>query len=393
MTTRPTPDFVAMLEQSGVPTTEDGIETALKTEVIKAGSLITNTSAMSPFWRLIRAVVTAPVLWLIKTLLAGHILPASYAATASGYYLDLKAWEVGLERKDVVKTRGLITFTKTNAATAVTVPALTVIQTERIDGVIYRVMTLDDTVIAAGTESATIEVEAEGAGAAWNLPAGYYTILPVSVAGIASARNVGDWITQSGADEEDSESLALRIRNQFSTVGRYHIDAVYRSMLAEQAGVKTSNIYFEHDAPRGPGTANAYVLMDVGDTPQSLIDGLNKYVRDDGHHGHGDDLLVKAFPTLPVSLTAQVVCVDNLSLTQQQELAVQVEQRIRAAFRESAGYEAITRALPNSRFSISNMAKELHEQLPHLRSIAFNRGDVVSGLAVPKLTSISVGVM
>lgn len=392
MTTRPTPDFLAMVSASGIPTTDEAIEAELQKEVIKAGSTISNSSAMSPFWRLVRAVVIAPVLWLIRSLLVGHILPATYAATAKGYYQDLKAWEVGLDRKDRIKTKGMVTFTKAAKDVAVTVPALTVIQTERIDGVIYKLMTLADAVIPAGTESSPIEAEAEGEGAAWNLPAGYYTILPVSVPGIASARNVGDWITTAGADEEDDDSLALRVRNQFSTVGRYHIDAVYRSMLAEQAGVKTSNIYFEHDAPRGPGTANAYVLMDVGDTPQSLIDALNKYVRDDGNHGHGDDLLVRPFPVQPVDMVVQAIGVDNLTLTQQQELGVQVEQRIRAAFRESAGYADITRALPNSRFSISNLARELHEQLPNLRSISLNRGDIVSGLSIPVLHSISMEV-
>jgi hypothetical protein len=104
-------------------------------------------------------------------------------------------------------------------------------------------------------------------------------------------------------------------------------------------------------------------------------------------------MLVKAFPTAGVDITVQAVGIDNLTMTQQEELRVQVEQRIRAAFRESAGYPDITRALPNSRFSLSNLSRELHEQLPALRSISFNRGDIVSGLVVPKLHTLVVGVV
>lgn len=123
MNLRPTVDFMALLAKSGVPTTEAAMEAELKKEVEAAGSLITNDSDVSPFWRLVRGVVITPALWLIRTLLAGHVLPASFAATATDTYLDLKAWDVDLTRKAAQKTRGLVNFTKVNPAEAVTIPA------------------------------------------------------------------------------------------------------------------------------------------------------------------------------------------------------------------------------------------------------------------------------
>nr|WP_303396026.1 baseplate J/gp47 family protein [Aeromonas sp. A35_P] len=279
MNLRPNVDFMALLAEAGVPTTEQAMEAELKKEVVAAGSLITNDSDVSPFWRLVRGVVITPALWLIRTLLAGHVLPNTFAATATDAYLDLKAWDVDLTRKAAQKTRGVIHFVKVNPGEAVTIPADIWITTERINGTIYRVRPLQAVVSPAGEAVAKVVCEAEFAGSAWNLAPGYYNLLSEPVTGILSARNDDkEWITTQGADAEGNDALGLRIQNQFSAVGRYHIDAIYRSMLASVAGIRADHIFFEHEGPRGPGTANAYILLEVGATPASLINQLNDYV-------------------------------------------------------------------------------------------------------------------
>lgn len=75
----------------------------------------------------------------------------------------------------------------------VTVPAGTIVQTERINGTLYQLSVTVDTAIPAGTVSALIPVQATGA--ARNLAPGYYRILPVAVTGIASVANEDDWLT------------------------------------------------------------------------------------------------------------------------------------------------------------------------------------------------------
>ncbi|HHQ4701532.1 TPA: baseplate J/gp47 family protein, partial [Aeromonas veronii] len=80
MNLRPNVDFMALLAETGIPTTEQAMEAELKKEVEAAGSLITNDSDVSPFWRLVRGVVITPALWLVRTLLAGHVLPNTFAA-------------------------------------------------------------------------------------------------------------------------------------------------------------------------------------------------------------------------------------------------------------------------------------------------------------------------
>lgn len=82
-----------------------------------AGSKVSNDSRMSPFWRLVQSIVIKPAMWIINNLLANHVLPNAFAATATGIYLDLKAWDVDLERKQATHTRGLVDFFKENQKT------------------------------------------------------------------------------------------------------------------------------------------------------------------------------------------------------------------------------------------------------------------------------------
>ncbi|HHQ4553430.1 TPA: baseplate J/gp47 family protein [Aeromonas veronii] len=391
MNLRPTVDFMALLAKSGVPTTEEAMEVELKKEVEAAGSLITNDSDVSPFWRLVRAVVITPALWLIRILLAGHVLPASFAATATDSYLDLKAWDVDLTRKPAQKTRGIVNFTKVNPAEATTIPDDVWVTTERINGTIYRVKPVQAVVSPAGEAVARVVCEAEFAGVAWNLAPGYYNLLSKPITGILSARNSEkEWITTQGADAESNDALGLRIKNQFSAVGRYHIDAIYRSMLASVAGIRADHIFFEHDAPRGPGTANAFILLEVGTTPASLIEKLNDYVNNQGNHGHGDDLQVMAMPETEHSLHLELWPVENLAAEQRLALVSEVKLLIRAAFRQSADYPQVTRTWPQSRFSLSQLGRELHQAFPEIKSLHFTELDIVSGLEIPRLAAIEV---
>ncbi|MFC4654381.1 baseplate J/gp47 family protein [Rheinheimera marina] len=387
---RPTVDFESILKDQGVPVTSDEVIAMVNTDVTAANSIISNNSALSPFWRLFTACIVSPVLWLIKTLLARHVLPAMYAATATKTYLELKAWDVGISRKAAVKTKGYIVFTKTDVNAAIAIPAGTLIQTDSTLGAVYKMRVLTATVIPVGTLSQAILCEAENTGAGYNLPAGYYNVLPVPVAGIESASNGANWIETAGADKESEDALALRIRDKFASVGNYHIDAVYRAAIATFAGIRSDLLFFEHDAPRGPGTANCYVMMPVGETPASLIDEINDYISVQGYHGHGDDLLAIAIPPAPTALSLEFWHKDNLSSDEITVLEAAIEARVRAAFRESDLYQELTRTLPRSVFAFSRLGQELHNALPNLKSIRFLNDDLESGLELPRISSLTI---
>ncbi|QFH51511.1 baseplate J/gp47 family protein [Leclercia adecarboxylata] len=389
MTTKPVVDFNEVVKKSGMPTTAEELRTQFNAIAAEEG-LITNASRMSPFWRLITAIVTTPVLWL-KDVLVSTVLANMFVATASGQLLRLLAWAVNVTPKPAVAAQGVIRFYKTDARGVVTVKAGTVIQTERINGMVYGLATTGDFTIAADKASALIPVTASATGGAWNLAPGYYRILPLAVAGISRVVNDDDWLTTPGADEESDDDLRERCRNQFNLVGNYHTDAVYRSMIASVAGLSIDRIYFKHDAPRGPGTANAYLLLDTGVASKPFVDSVNDHITTQGHHGHGDDMLCIAMPETQhqLKVTVYVENLANLSGEENAALKSGVENLIRSAFRENSDFD-VKRTWPYDRFSFSNLGRELHKTFSAIDSLAFSLTDIVSDLNVPRLSSLTV---
>lgn len=391
MTEKPTVDFEQVLRDSGMPTTEAEIDTAFKA-IVKDENYVTNTSRMSPFWRLIQKIVSTPVLWL-KDVLVQVVLTNMFVATATGPMLRLLAWAVNIEAKPASAAAGVIRFYKTTAANAVTINAGTLIQTERINGVVYALSVNRDITLPAGVESGLVDVTATGNGTGYNLAPGYYRILPIAVAGIASVVNEDDWLTTPGADEETDDELRDRTRNQFNLVGNYHTDAIYRSMIASVVGLSVDRIFFLHDAPRGPGTANAYLLLDSGETSQPFIDAVNDYINSQGHHGHGDDLQCFAMPdtTHTLAVTVYVLSKENMTAEELAELQSGVTNLIRCAFRENANYE-VKKTWPYARFSFSNLGRELHKTFPVIDSLSFSLADIISELSVPRLAGLTVEI-
>ncbi|NAW86322.1 baseplate J/gp47 family protein [Photobacterium halotolerans] len=395
MNQRPKVDFVRLMEDEGLPVTEAAIEAELKTAVVAAGSKVSNDSDMSPFWRWVRAAVVTPVHWLVNVLLATHVLPNMFVATASRWALELKAWELNLTPKAAVKAQGEITLTKANPNDATTIAPGAVIQTAPIDGTVYQLRVTAETVIPAGTGSGRVPVEASEAGAAFNLPAGYYNLLPQEIPGIVSAENEPDWLTRLGANEETDEELALRCQNAFTSSGSWHIDDAYRSIIASVAGIRSDNIFFENTGHIQPGTATAYILMEVGPTPAAVISQLNEHIMNQGYHGHGDVLTCTAIPDLPVTITVSALLVKNLTPEQTATTLDEVESRVRAAFRETAAHAEMSRARPQSRFSVSKMASEIHQAMSTVESVkiwvnGLVQEDISAAIEQPRLASLSV---
>ncbi|WP_300674073.1 baseplate J/gp47 family protein [Desulfoluna sp.] len=381
--------YEQMLTDAGIPTTQAGMEEAWRTINDEEEVGIANDSKWSPFWRLITAIVTTPGMWLVQ-LLATQVLPNFFLKDATGIWLELLSWAVDLERKKATQTRGVIRFTREAADGEVGVEAGILVATPPINGQIYRVRTTEQITIADGVISALVPVEAESAGTAHNLGPGYFTLLPEPVFGIAAVSNEADWITIAGADAESDDSLRLRCRNQFSAVGQYHHDAAYRADISLFAGIQPDFVWFEHDAPRGPGSANAYVMIDSGQPSQSFVDGVNAYIRDQGHHGHGDDMLCFTMPEKAAALVVTVYHDGVLSGERIAALNQSVSDRVRFAFRENQDFSKITRTMPFSRFSFSTLANELHQQLPDLKSVAFSLSDIISTMEIPTLSSLTV---
>jgi len=382
--------FTGMLRESGMPVTSEEMQAEWEAINEDQDSLITNDSAWSPFWRLISAIVTKPAQWLVA-LLVTTVLPNTFLRYASGAWLDVYAWGVDVVRKTAAYALGTVTFTRASASGALVIPAGTVIESPALNGVVYHVLTTAEAVIPEGQLSAAVAVRAEQAGAAYNLGPGYYSILAKPVPGIMSVSNGADWLTSPGADVEDDEALRLRCRNQFAAVGQYHHDAAYKAIISEFSGLRVDYLFFEKDGPRGPGTSNCHIMVESGIPPQELIDAINAHVRESGNHGHGDDLQCMAITPMPVDLTVTVYPLVSAGAERREVLRQAVEDRVRSAWRENTDFD-VARVMPLSRFSFSRLAKELHAELPDLRSVEFSRGDIVAQLELPVLANLDVSL-
>jgi len=381
--------FENMLKEAGVPTTEEEMEATWKQINEEEGSLITNDSNWSPFWRLITAIVTAPCKMLVK-LLIETALPNLFLKYASGAWLDVYAWAVDLERKAASKAKGVVTFTRETSAGELTIPAGTVIESPTLAGYIYRVLVTQDTTCQDGTLTFTAPVEAEQVGSAYNLGPGYYSILESPIPGVASVSNAADWLSTPGADEENNQELRLRCRNQFSAVGQLHHDAAYKVIIGQYTGIRLDFLYFEHDGPRGPGTANCFIMLGTGAPPQEFVDNINTYVRDSGNHGHGDDMICYPMPETGHDLSMTYFPIPNLSEERKEALEKNLEDMTRCAFRENTDFD-VTQTKPHSRFSFSQLDHELHAKLPDLLSVEFDRTeDIISAMDLPVLGTLTI---
>ncbi|NWB99089.1 baseplate J/gp47 family protein [Pseudomonas gingeri] len=385
-----TVDFRQALADSGIPTTEDALRKAWELEVAAQGSKLSNTGAYSPFWRVVTALVTKPVMWLLG-FVSDTILPNFFVKTATKKWLDMLAWAVNVERKGATKAKGALLFTRTAAAGVLVLPAGIIVQSAAINGRVYQLTTSMAATFADGQQQLEIPVEAIEDGSGFNLAPGYYAILPVPVPGIAQVVNDDGWLIAPGADPEPDDQLRLRVRNQFSAVNQWHTDAVYRGMIAAFPGVRPDGVYFLHGAPRGPGSANAYVLFDADAPAATYLAEINAHIRDQGNHGHGDDLLVLVMPHTLHELRVTVWPRSILTAEKREALRSDVALFIRTAFREStAGDYKPSLTYPQSRFSFSRLGEELHQQFAGIESLHFDNADIVSELTIPRISSLQV---
>ncbi len=383
-------NFKEILADSGIPTTDTALRAAWEAEVVAQGAKVANTSAYSPFWRVMTALVTKPVLWLL-TFVSDTVLPNFFVKTAEKAWLDTLAWAVNVTRKGESQAVGVVEFTRSGASGTLQVPIGTVVQSTPINGNVYQLSTTAEATFVDGQVTVRAPVIALQAGSGYNLAPGYFAVLPTPIAGVVAVRNPEDWLTTPGADDEPDDELRLRVRNQFSAVNQWHTDAVYRALIAAFQGVSPDGVFFQHGAPRGPGSANAYVLFEAGVPADTYLEQINAQIMDEGNHGHGDDMKVFVMPETQHTVALNVWPVANLTVKQRADLQADIEMFIRSAFRESTGRDySPTLTWPQSRFSFSRLTEELHAQFAGIDSLKFVNDDIVSDLTIPRLQAVAV---
>lgn len=381
-------DFTNMLVDAGVPITHDSIKDKFQAEMANAELAIKNDAEISPFWRIIKELITLPVLWLVQ-LMIKHVLPQGYLKTASGAYLELIAWGYDIERKQKSKAQGYIDFNRVNTSGDVLIKADTVINSKSIKGVVYQVKTLADALLVDGVATLPVLCEAVVAGDASNLGENYYIVPYETIDGIDSVSNVSDWLTLPGQDKETDDDLRLRCRNKFAAVGNWHVNSMYKAIITRYANIGINQVFIVNDAPRGPGTANAYILLSTGEPAQTFLDAIQHHIMVDGHHGLGDDVQVLAMPANHIDLNVGLHFYDTITDADKETVLTQVPNFIRAAFRENETYTP-TVTEPYKTFSFSRLGRELHDHFKPLEDVNFNLTKIEHNLFVSRLNSLTV---
>lgn len=382
-------EFKKAVSNAGIPVTEDGIKSEFQTIVDASELTITNSSAFSPFWNLVTQLITKPVFWLIVFIIR-VIMVNYFVKTATGAFLDLIAYGYDIERKTATKAQGVLTFSRDSIGQPLTIPANTVVKTLSINGNVYRVIVTADTDFETDSYTVSVPVEAVETGSAYNLASDYYIILEEEISGVTGVTNAEEWLSVPGTDLEPDEELRLRVRNQFTAVSEYHTDAKYRAMITALTGFSADRLYFLHDIPRGPGSADAYMLFDTYTPAQTYLDSVNAYINAQGNHGHGDDLQVKAVPYLDTNIGVSVYF-KNLVLDKESALE-EIEQFIRCAFRENSEYDDYcTKPLPHQRFSFARLGQELLNYFPDtIESLIWAQADLLPELEVPRIDELTI---
>lgn len=122
---------------------------------------------------------------------------AMFARTSWGEYLEMRAEEHGIFRRQAVKAKGTVTVSGNG-----TVPQGSVFQT--FTGIAFYT-----TKAASITQSGDIPVECSTAGTIGNVKAGTITVIPMSIPDISSVMNAD--ATYDGFDEEDDATLYNRL--------------------------------------------------------------------------------------------------------------------------------------------------------------------------------------
>jgi hypothetical protein len=377
-----TPDFKKLMTDAGLPITENLAKQQWENQLDEQDITIENNSPFSPFWRTIKALITLPVVSLFEWV-AQSLFPDLFIMLAGrDALISLHGPSRNVFVFDAIKARGILKLQRTETAGVLSLPVGSLVESDSISGNIYQLTLLDSAVFKEDESTIQVLVEAVVAGQGHNLPTSSYYKLVTPIDGV-SVTNEADWLIVPGANEENTEAYRNRIRNVFGTAAKWHINTVYKAIISD-FGIPINNIEIVNGAPRGAGTANAYIYLNVGAVSSALLTVINQHIREKGHHGHGDDFMVYVIPTNNIDAIATYKLHANSN-----DISTDIENFIKAAFRLNDSYQP-TRTLPQSTFSMSVLATELHQQFPELSSITFDITDIENGLWLPHLNSLLV---
>lgn len=216
---------------------------------------------------------------------------ANFAQTTWGDYLDYRAAEHGVYRRAANKAVGELTVTGSGV-----ISAGSIFSTE--EGT--RFVATSTTTVRG---SATIEIEAQKAGANWNVEANTITIIPLSIAGIETCTN--DAATYDGYDAEDDETLRERLLDKVRHPAASGNPNQYVQWAMSIVGVGAARCV---RCPYGAGTVKVVIVDSNFETAnEDLLERVQTYIDSQRPVGilDGKVYVVSAQP-VTINITADV---------------------------------------------------------------------------------------
>lgn len=196
-----------VFDTEAIPTTEDLLNEFL-VNMVSTSSGVTDISIGSKMWS-IGYTFARQHSSIYYTL---HFYrKQSYVLTATGKYLDLHGIEVGILRHRATYATGEVTFYRDSPAPIdIVIPAGTIVTTPVLTSKIptLKYVTMEDVVLAVGTDEVKALIRSLTPGPEGNLPAGSINRIESTLPG---AQRVTSDVVSGGQEIEDDESYRQRI--------------------------------------------------------------------------------------------------------------------------------------------------------------------------------------
>jgi len=247
---------------------------AAKTNLTALEFKVTNWRAGGVFQTLLE--ISSQGLADLYTLLR-DLVGQNFVGSATGDWLDLKAAETETYRLLAEKAQGNVVFKREVTGSNVIIPEGAIVSTP-VDsqGNSYRYFVIKQAVMDSVTAELAVLVEAEFAGAEYNVGAGQVTSIITYIAGIDSVNNLSDWLVTPGTDDEDDESLRLRSKNKWYQLSSGGTRESYINWAQEITGVMVVQVDDEH--PRGQGSVDVIITSASGIPSAELISQVQDHL-------------------------------------------------------------------------------------------------------------------
>ncbi len=203
----------------------------------------------------------AEIAWLEKQ---------AFPQTASGEWLDRHGIQRGVARREAVRAKGSVTFTRyLPLSFDVVIPKGTVCASSGEDPMEYE--TTEDGVLKAGELTVDVPAQAAVGGPAGNAAAGYINTMTTPPTGVNYVTNKQPFT--GGREREGDEEYRARVLQAYTDLPNGTNSAYYRDVALGWAGVTAAGV-----KPRvnGAGTVGVYVWGENGPPGDSVLSGLEK---------------------------------------------------------------------------------------------------------------------